>query len=503
MADDAQFDPLAGIMTPGVLAGDRQKLFQNQLSQAGQQDGWGYGARAAGLTLGNALGQMGQGPQDRTAAMNQQLLTQPSEVQASGDSYTDQAAKYDELAKRFLAAGNPQQASKFVQAGQIVRQEGQRYQVESTKAQMEQADMTEKKAGAQWAIVDTTPDKNGIPQYKRIGEPISLFNADGSTNKDFATQRAQAMAEAAKGGAGNLTSMRVDQLENSKAQVASIRANQALAVAAAKAAAQKSDQVGSLDPDDIHTAAVVTLADPTRMHDYVSYGKAGQTKRDAITHEQNQIMHAAGMDPSTLGALRAQAKGDAQAITKLGPQLAQIRANEELAHANGDRILELVDAVNPSNFKSINALSQAVAKGTGGADAAEFASVLATFQSEAARIVNGSPTGAGVLSDSARNELQHVVDGTLPPASLKRVINRLYVEFGVRQGAIANSAKAAGLDMSSLVPRPSPGPAPNAAPGAPPTPTGAPPAGGPTEGAKSVSKSGKPMIFSNGHWQYQ
>ena len=43
------------------------------------------------------------------------------------------------------------------------------------------------------------------------------------------------------------------------------------------------------------------------------------------------------------------------------------------------------------------------------------------------------------------------------------------------------------------------------APAAPPKSTGAtsPPAGAPQEGASAISKSGKPLVFQSGHWQYQ
>jgi hypothetical protein len=36
-----------------------------------------------------------------------------------------------------------------------------------------------------------------------------------------------------------------------------------------------------------------------------------------------------------------------------------------------------------------------------------------------------------------------------------------------------------------------------------PLPPMPPPAGGITEGTESVSKSGKPMIFRNGNWEYK
>lgn len=207
---------------------------------------------------------------------------------------------------------------------------------------------------------------------------------------------------------------------------------------------------GPLDPLTKQMAVADVLSDPSHMHNYAPFGKAGQARRDEINGGIAMQMHEAGMDYSQLNAIRAQVKGEAKSIATVVPQYQQIQANEALAHNNGDRLLQLVDKVNTSAYPTLNSISQAVQKGTGSADAAEFASVLTTFQTEAARIINGSPTGGGVLSDSARNELQAVVQGTASPAALKRVINRLYTEFATRRGALSQIVANAGQDISQL-----------------------------------------------------
>lgn len=219
---------------------------------------------------------------------------------------------------------------------------------------------------------------------------------------------------------------------------------------ASKIAAAGAQLEGSLDPLTKQMAVSDVLADPSHMHNYAPFGKAGQARRDEINAGIAMQMHAAGMDYSQLNAIRAQVKGEAKSIATVVPQFQQIQANEALAHANGDRLLELVGKVNTSQYPSINSLIQAVDAGKGSPDVAEFKSVLTTFQSEAARIINGSPSGAGVLSDSARKELQDVVQGSASPAALSRVINRLFTEFSIRKGALSQVVANAGQDIGAL-----------------------------------------------------
>jgi hypothetical protein len=219
---------------------------------------------------------------------------------------------------------------------------------------------------------------------------------------------------------------------------------------ASKIAAAGAQLEGPLDPLTKQMAVSDVLADPSHMHNYAPFGKAGQARRDEINAGIAMQMHAAGMDYSQLNAIRAQVKGEAKSIATIVPQFQQIQANEALAHNNGDRLLELVGKVNTSKYPTINSLIQAVNAGKGDADVAEFKSVLTTFQTEAARIISGSPSGGGVLSDSARKELQDVVQGSASPAALSRVINRLFTEFSIRKGALSQVVSNAGQDISAL-----------------------------------------------------
>jgi hypothetical protein len=418
--------------------------------------------------LGGALG--GPGPNsaiDNMARQNQQIMSQQpqgaaptapgaSDQQATSaagvDSYEAKAQALDSKAGQFEQVGNMQAATQLRAAAQQFRQQGiaaQRNMAltrqEQARAGVEEGKAQESKAGASYIAVDSSPDKFGIPQYKRYGTAVSLYNADGSLNPQFQDQYKAALADAQKNGAQAPTMLRPDQLENSKAQAAAIRAQASIATAQARASAT-SAQATDLSDEDLRTAAVVTLADPNRMHDYATYGKFGQSRRDAITHAQGEIMKEAGISANELAGLRASIKGEASSVNKVIPQLNNINAFDQLARANGQRLLDLVGSVDTTGVPALEGYIRAIKARGGSPDTNEFNSVLNSFQTEAARILN-NPGLTGVLSDHARQDMQKVVDGSLDGPSLRRVINRVFTEIDIRRTSLEQAVQGAKTSM--------------------------------------------------------
>jgi hypothetical protein len=202
-----------------------------------------------------------------------------------------------------------------------------------------------------------------------------------------------------------------------------------------------------LSPDDLNLASTTVMTDPSQMKQFASFGKAGQARRDQINSAITQKLKASGMQPSDLGALRANFKAQSGSINKLVPQLNAIEAYEQTAKFNSQRLLDLVDKVDNTGIPVIEAYARRAQKATGDPDVAEFQSVLAQYQTEAARIIN-NPNLTGVLSDSARHEMQDIIKGDMSAAQLKRVINRLNTEFDFRKNAIKDQIGIAGGAMS-------------------------------------------------------
>ena len=209
-------------------------------------------------------------------------------------------------------------------------------------------------------------------------------------------------------------------------------------------------QVGEdLPPDELDLAATTVMTDPNQMRQFASFGKAGQARRDQINAAVSAKLKTAGMTPSDLGNLRATFKAQGASINKLVPQLNAIEAYEQTAKFNGQRLLDLVDKIDNTGVPVIEGYARRAQKAVGDPDQAEFASVLQQYQTEAARIIS-NPNLTGVLSDSARQELQEVISGNMSAGQLKRVINRLNTEFEFRANAIRGQIGNAGQGMTNL-----------------------------------------------------
>lgn len=280
-----------------------------------------------------------------------------------------------------------------------------------------------------------------------------------------------------------------------------------------KLAAANSASAGSgLDPATLHTAALVSLSDPSRIRDYASFGKAGDPTRHAIANEQQKIMDEAGITGSDLTQMRAQIAAQRGNAAQLQKSLGTLSAFEAVARNNGQRVLDLADKLDLGSVQGADsipataALQLAVQKGLlGQADAAEYASVLKTFQFEAARILTAGPTLNGVVSDTARKEMEDIVKGDMPLPAFTRVVQRLLTEMEIRRTGLANelqnsvqnsvAVRENGAGQLSL--QGGPAPAGNAPPVAAPAQGG----GQAAPEGTILYKDGKPaLIKRNGQW---
>lgn len=191
-----------------------------------------------------------------------------------------------------------------------------------------------------------------------------------------------------------------------------------------------------LDPESRRTAAIVVMSDPSRIRDYASFGQAGQKFRTEIANEITKVKHETGMSDADFIQARANAKSQLGSIQKLTVQKNAIAAFESLAKQNGQRVLELLDKVDDTGIPLIEGMTRAAKRAGGNVDAAELQSVLTAFQTETSRILS-NPNMTGVVSDTARKEVQEMASGKMSVAQGKRVINRLFTEFDIRNNAIA------------------------------------------------------------------
>jgi hypothetical protein len=121
----------------------------------------------------------------------------------------------------------------------------------------------------------------------------------------------------------------------------------------------KSATGGSVyDPETRRTAAIVVASDPTRIRDYASYGATGQAAKIEIQKEITNLKKETGMSDGDFVAARSRAKAEAGNLQTLTKQQAQVAQAEELAKANGDRLLQLFDLVDQTGIPAIEGITR-------------------------------------------------------------------------------------------------------------------------------------------------
>lgn len=251
--------------------------------------------------------------------------------------------------------------------------------------------------------------------------------------------------EKAKSQPGAVVMNGQDRLDLLKTQIAR---QSAMDIARLKIAEHNGLGETSLTPETIHTAALLTLSNPAQQRYYAT--AKDKAAREAIANERQAIMDKAGINGSDLAQIQAQIAAQKGNAAQLQKSLGVLGGYEAVARNNGQRILDLANKLdlgsidNVGSIPATTALELAVKKGLiGDADAAEYASVLKTFQFEAARILTAGPTLNGVVSDTARAEMEDVVKGKLPLPAFIRVVNRLLTEMEVRRMGLSNELQQA------------------------------------------------------------
>jgi hypothetical protein len=199
----------------------------------------------------------------------------------------------------------------------------------------------------------------------------------------------------------------------------------------------KMAQIGgqAMDPDTLDMASTVVMADPKNMSQFASWGQAGSATRKQINDAMAQKLKSAGMTPEDLVELRARGASERKSLDQQVKMYRNITSFEQVAKFNGDRLVALSKKLDDPDIPIGSAVSRMAKRAGGSADAAEFASVMNTFQTEAARILN-NPAMVGQLTEGARKDLQAVISGNMPTSQLDRVVKRLYAEFDVRKASI-------------------------------------------------------------------
>lgn len=210
----------------------------------------------------------------------------------------------------------------------------------------------------------------------------------------------------------------------------------------------------TMDEMSLENAALDVMRDPQALRQY-AVGNSDKARGDRVKIN-NRIagkMKELGITNNQLAKFRSDVQGQLKSRKGLIEMQNAVESFEVLARGNGDRLLELVGSVNVTGIPVLEGVARSLKASLGDADAAEFQSVLKTYQTEVARIIS-QPRLVGQLTDSQIDEMKKVASGAASPEQLVRVVKRLNFEMDLRSKGIEQSlAKAGGaLDIPGTAP---------------------------------------------------
>lgn len=119
-----------------------------------------------------------------------------------------------------------------------------------------------------------------------------------------------------------------------------------------------------------------------------------------------------------IAAAKAGYNADSASLKKLQTTFDNVNAFENTAGKNLDVFLDQAKKVTDSGLPVLNTPARYIAKKLGGADQAAFETARTTALTEIAKVLSSAGAGSGVLSDSARHEVEGLIS---PDATLKQI----------------------------------------------------------------------------------
>lgn len=181
-------------------------------------------------------------------------------------------------------------------------------------------------------------------------------------------------------------------------------------------------------------------------------GKSAAAARQQIMTEVARQARSLGLNGKDLATQQAHFKNATAALKVLETQAGTIEANENTAIANGQQFLDRSRELSAqTRFPIVNAATQAYLRHTGDPTIAAADAAWNTFATEYAKVIAGSPSGAGVLSDSARHEAMSIMRGNYSVKQKEAAFAQMQKDMSNRMGAIRGGI-AHGYRNMSVVP---------------------------------------------------
>lgn len=173
------------------------------------------------------------------------------------------------------------------------------------------------------------------------------------------------------------------------------------------------------------------------------------------------MKRAAELNPSAdIAGNKAVYNANKNALSQLQAQFSKVEAFSNTALKNMDQVLLVGKDIPDLGARFANVPVRSIsAKMIGTKNMARFNAAMLTARTEAARVLN-SATGAGVLTNEQKQEVNEIIAGNLPYPAMEAAINQLKTDMGNRttsyQQEIANLTRLVGGQQQTQKPEKDP-----------------------------------------------
>jgi hypothetical protein len=201
-------------------------------------------------------------------------------------------------------------------------------------------------------------------------------------------------------------------------------------------AAESAGAASAMTPEGLQVAASQYIQ--TGQMPPLGMGKAAADARMRILNEAGKIAASGGGDPMLNAALY---KADSQTLTQQQKTLSAITAFENTAKKNLEVMEREAAKIIDFGGPWINKPLREAAAGLGSERMAAFNTARAAVVPEIARILT-NPNLTGVLSDSARQEIDELLRGDASVKQMRESIRILRTDMDTRRKSISDEIKA-------------------------------------------------------------
>lgn len=430
----------------------------NALMQAGGNQ---FGQGLAGMTGNQNIGDPRVVQARQVSAAMQQIIQNSNENSPSDESPIDKQQRLAQAVAAGMANISPQIALKAnmqAVAMQQAKQQQALLQAQTANEQQTTADNVVKndaaKMGQVYQVHGVATGKDGLPIYKAVGDPIPMYNPDGSKNPDFNTQLQANIALAKQQGLSAPQFSTVDKFQNSKDQVALIRAQ-----AQAAQADKKAQSSMGLTPDAVANSAVLSIVAPNTVTRF------SKDDKEAIAN----FMAQRGISGVDAAAAQSQMRALNAASVAQGTRVGNITTMEQsIDGKNGlaQQVLNTLGGVDRTRFPALNSGIVAMKNAAGSGPEAAYSTAIQGLVTEYARVISG---GTGITSDEARKQATDLLSKASSPEAVRAVVAQIrdgelkaikngsdqaieLIAHPERYGAIVRLQQKAGIPVVGLDP---------------------------------------------------